>query len=386
MRNFADAGTFKKLPIFTATNHDELNYRTIFSNRKNWGILLGIFTILLGWLMPAAFVERAYSRGLFLGVRWLFRWLDGWWPFAGVYVLLVLLLAWLGWRLVRRMGKDLPWGKRLLRFGHGLLGFAGLVVFLFQWLWGFNYGRIPLEQQMGISPRPLTVDELRDELLRATTDAVAHRQMLEEGPDTVLVAQQIKPSAEELMRYSLRMVLKQYGYPRPDGVRARTIWPKGTLLRFSTAGIYLPFTGEGNVDAGLHHLQLPFVLAHEMSHGYGHGDEGTCNFLAYLACIQSGDPYVEYIGHLYYWRYVASQYLSMAPDAYAQYKKALPPGIRADVRAINAEMDKYPDILPELRDAAYNTYLQSQGIAEGMKNYDRVVMLVAAWRQKQGGH
>lgn len=336
--------------------------------------------------MPQEFVERWYSRGLFIGVRWLFTAIDSWWPFAAVYLLVVGLLVWLAWRLRFAKKEVLPWPKRLLNFGHSLLAFAGAIVFLFQWLWGFNYGRISIEQHLKFEPKPLTISELRNELLAATTDAASLRKQLREGPDTIIAELKLLPDAETAMRNSLIQQLGEMGYPTPGKVRGRSIFPKGTLLRFSTAGVYLPFTGEGHVDAGLHHLQRPFVLAHEMGHAYGFGDEGTCNFLAYLACTRSSDPYLRYIGHLYYWRYVASEYLSMAPDDYAVFKETLPPGLRADVRAIQREMDKYPDILPELRDAAYNTYLQSQGIAEGMKNYDRVVMMVTAWRKKKAGN
>ncbi|MCC6723381.1 MAG: DUF3810 domain-containing protein [Saprospiraceae bacterium] len=363
-------------------------------------IALGLLTLLLGWLMPPAFVERWYSRGLFLGVRYLFTALDSWWPFAAVYLLAAGLIVWLFWKVKLRsvleffagfawQGRGIfakqnrPWHLRLLGVLHTLLAFVAAIVFLFQWLWGFNYGRVPLEQHLGFEPKPLTVNELRDELLAATTDVVFLRKQLKEGPDTIIAEQKLMPDAESAMRNSLTRQLWEMSYPTPGKVRGRTMFPKGILLRFSTAGVYLPFTGEGHVDAGLHHLQRPFVLAHEMSHAYGFGDEGTCNFLAYLACTRSGDPYLKYIGHLYYWRYVASEYLSMAPAEYEQFKQALPPGLRADVRAIQREMDKYPDILPELRDAAYNTYLQSQGIAEGMKNYDRVVMMVAAWRKSR---
>jgi hypothetical protein len=368
---------------FSSTTNPNLNYRKFLLHPKNIGIALGLLTLLLGWLMPATFVERFYSRGLFLGIRAFFRVVDSWWPFAAVYLLLAALLIWVVWRVRRSYRKpSQSWLHRLGRTAHTLLSFAGIVLFLFQLLWGFNYRRVPLERQMGIEPRPLTVDELRNELLVATTEAVRYRLGLATGADTVVAPQKILPDPEAFMRQELKAVLQQYKYPRPADVRARTLLPKGILLRFATAGVYLPFTGEGHVDAGLHHLQLPFVLAHEMSHGYGHGDEGTCNFLAYLACIQSNDDYLKYIGHLYYWRYVASEYRSMAPEAFEQFKKAMPAGIRADVRAINEEMDKYPDILPTLRDAAYNTYLHSQGIPEGIKNYDRVVMLVAAWRKK----
>ncbi len=362
-----------------------MNLRSIQFHRKNIWILLGLLTLLLGWLMPPAFVEQWYSRGLFVGVRWLFIAVDSWWPFAAVYLLAAALIGWLVWRFCFAKKGALPLSKRLLHIGHSLLAFAAAIVFLFQWLWGFNYGRIPLEQHLGFEPKPLTINELRDELLAATADATSLRKQLKEDTDTIVAEQQLSPNAETVMRNSLIRQLQEMGYPTPGKVRGRTIFPKGTLLRFSTAGVYLPFTGEGHVDAGLHHLQRPFVLAHEMGHAYGFGDEGTCNFLAFLACSRSDDPYLKYIGHLYYWRYVASEYLSMAPNDYEQFKESLPKGLRADVRAINREMDKYPDILPELRDATYNAYLQSQGIAEGMKNYDRVVMMVAAWRKKNAG-
>ena len=361
-----------------------MNIKKIVLHRKNIGILLGLLTIGLGRLMPETVVEQCYSRGLFVGVRWLFTGLNSWLPFASVYLLFGGVLGWLGWRLrILSQKKETTWGQRFGRSLHSLLAFAGVVLFLFQWLWGFNYGRVPLERQMGFVPAPLTMQDLRTELDAATALATAARQSLPEGLDTVIAPQKMDfDESETMMRVALNTVLREQGYPLPGKVRGRTLWPKGLLLRISTAGVYIPFTGEGNVDAGLHHFQRPFVLAHEMGHAYGFGDEGTCNFLAYLACIQSDDPYIRYIGHLYYWRYVAAQYLAFDPEGYRPIKEALHPGLRADVRAINREMDKYPDILPELRDAAYNTYLQSQGIAEGIKNYDRVVMLVAAWRKK----
>ncbi|MBI5916417.1 MAG: DUF3810 domain-containing protein [Bacteroidetes bacterium] len=359
-----------------------MNYRQLFFNQKAVWIWLGVLTIVVGNLAPAEVVERSYSRGIFVVVRWFFTGLNSWWPFASAYVLFFLLAGWAAWRLRSFFKSDLTWRKRLGRAALSLLAFAGGVVFFFQLLWGFNYGRVLLEEKLGISPRPLTVSELRDELLAVTTEVLQHRAGLPEAPDSTVAMQHISPNPEARMRAALGKVLRAHGYAMPGKVRARTLRPKGVLLHISTAGVYIPFVGEGNVDAGLHHLQLPFVLAHELSHACGFGDEGTCNFLAYLACTESDEPYLQYIGHLYYWRYVASEYRSFDPEGYEKFKEVLPYGIRADVRAINREMDKYPDILPELRDAAYNTYLHSQGIEEGMKNYDRVVMLVHAWRRR----
>jgi len=119
-------------------------------------------------------------------------------------------------------------------------------------------------------------------------------------------------------------------------------------------------------------------MAHELAHGYGIGDEGSCNFIAYLTCSTSDDPVLNYTGLLSYWRSVASQYRSIAPEEYKEARAALPRGIIEHMQRIREEMDKYPDIFPKVRDATYNAYLKTQGVEEGLKSYSRVVLLVQA--------
>ena len=105
--------------------------------------------------------------------------------------------------------------------------------------------------------------------------------------------------------------------------------------------------------------------------------------MAYLACTQSENPFLQYVGQLSYWRYLASNYRRYKKEDYSDfYKKNVPEGVKNDLHAIYAEMDKYPEIFPQIRDAAYNTYLKAQGISEGMKNYSRILMLVKAWKEK----
>ncbi len=365
-----------------------MHWKKILFNKKSVWILLGLLTIIFSSVLPAGFVEQFYSRGLFLGIRWMFTGLNSWLPFASVYLLFFILLGWLGFIFVNSLRTRQPWPKKILTGFHSLLAFAGAVIFFFQMLWGFNYGREPLEKTLGISPNPLTAEELRSELWAATKEVAQFRFKLPGdipgSGDSVVSAALVPPDLENTMRNELTKFLNDWGYPTPGKVRGRLLWPKGLLLRISTAGVYIPFTGEGNIDPGLHYLQLPFVMVHEMSHAYGFGDEGTCNFLAYLACTQSDDPFLQYVGHLYYWRYVAADFKAFYPEEFQELFETLPTGMKADLAAIRREMEKYPDILPSVRDAAYTAYLQAQGIHEGLKYYDRVIMLVYAMRKKMG--
>lgn len=353
------------------------------TTQKIW-ILLGLTALALRWLAgryPAC-VEQWYSRGAFVGIRAIIDYGLAWMPFPLAY----LLLLWLSWRLVRQarhffLGR-LPWRMRWLKAGWSLVAFAGGVVFWFLLLWGFNYSRIPLEKQLGLRLQPLSLTDVEEELALTTQAMIQARNRIPHASDAALDADALPVHLEADLRQLVARWLNDGGYPAPGRVRGRLLYPKGVLLRFSTAGVYVPFTGEGHADAGLHPLQLPPVLAHELAHGMGFGDEGACNFIAYEAGIRSDNPVIVYASLLSYWRTPAAHYRRLAPDRYKALREQLPAGIRADLDAINQAMLRYPDILPRLRDAAYNAYLKAQGVDEGLLSYDKVMMLVRAARQK----
>ncbi|RQH28738.1 DUF3810 family protein, partial [Okeania hirsuta] len=83
--------------------------------------------------------------------------------------------------------------------------------------------------------------------------------------------------------------LRAHDFPASSNARAYKIYPKGIFMRFSSSGLYFPFTGQGQVDAGLHPLQWPYVMTHEMGHAYGFGDEGLA-LLGYVACASAEVP------------------------------------------------------------------------------------------------
>lgn len=338
---------------------------------------------LRGWC-PPSFIEQAYSRGFFLAVRWLLDLLTGIMPVALLYFILPICL-WLFFRGAARTWQlAWPWPWRVAAVGVRLLGVLAGVLTFFLWIWGFNYGRVPVEQQLGLPKTALPLDSLIGILHQETADLIKLRAAIPgASTDSVPLPPEALPQdLEAQLSAGIEHVLAQDGYPTVGRVRARLLYPKGIFLRFSSSGLYFPFTGEGHVDAGLIPLQRPAVMAHEMAHGYGFGDEGVCSFWAYLVCYQAQNPTIAYTGRLSYWRSLASIYKRYRPEAYASFRASLPPGMLADIDAINENLLAYPDIMPRVRYAAYDAYLKAQGIAEGMLNYGRVIELVEAWRSQ----
>ena len=326
-------------------------------------------------------VERIYSRGLFVGVRWMFDILFTWIPLP--WVCLVVPAIILYWIFAIRSWWQQPAGKNkwaLMLLGPAAWISGGMGLFLL--LWGFNYQRIPIEKQLGLEPVPLDSAQLAAELDTVTAWLVQARLAIPNIQQTDAGEPFLPTDFMSKVRFAEQQWLLQNGFPAPGKVHVKPIWPKGLFLRFSSSGLYFPFTGEGYVDMGVHPLQRPFTLAHEMAHAHGFGDEGTCNFVGLMACLSSEDPYIRYSGLMGYWRYIAIGYRRMAPETYLAFREQLPAGIIADLEAISAYLDRYPDIMPHFRYITYDTYLKVQGISEGMLNYNRILVLGRAWRKK----
>ena len=329
--------------------------------------------------------ETYYSRYFFLGVRWFFDFFITWIPVAFIYLFFLIL----GWRLVvsGRRFYQWPFG-RWKKLGYAVLSIISFVlggIGVFFWLWGYNYSRISIEDHLGISPEPLNLEQLKTALDAQTKIMIESRQAIPGLSDTLVFNEELLPRGyEKAIRASVIRWLAQNNYPTVGRVRGRELYPKGIFLRFSSSGLYFPFTAEGHVDAGVHALQKPYIIAHEMSHGYGFGDEGTCNFVGFLAASSADHPVLAYSGHLSYWRTLATNYLRYRPKEYRAYRARLPLGIQKDLDAINQVLRDYPDIMPRFRYYAYDTYLKAQGIQEGIQNYNRVIMLVKAWEEKGG--
>lgn len=348
------------------------------------GIGLGLGTLLLRFLLgfSPTLTETIYSRGLFVGIRWLFDLTITNMPFPLVYLVFLLLIFFTVKKIRSRSpnAQKLPFAKRLTNLFISLLSFAGIVIFLFMFLWGFNYGRQPIQTQLNLNIQPLDSVALHQESLDFIQRCNEKRLEITAIQDTVFNTTLVPTPLEKTMRTHLKKTLKDLGYPSPGKVRGRVLKPKGILMRFSTSGIYVPFWGEGHIDGGLHALSKIYTIAHEMAHGYGLTNEGTCNFLAYLSCLASDDPAVQYAGLVMHSRYVLSAYKQVAPWGYQHIKKEMSAGYLADIAAIKKNNAKYPDLLPMHK--INNLYLKAQGIKEGLKSYSRVVLLVHAYEKQ----
>ncbi len=350
----------------------------MFQQIRKWKwIILATICFLLLYMLPATFIETYYSNGIFLFVRKLLDNTFGKLPFPSFYLFVgFLLIVVLKWTLHFFREKPQPVLQRLFK----VVSFVAFIITLFFMLWGFNYGRVPIEEKLQLSVESITQEKLTEETQATISELTKIRKMLKKDTNSIPQIVFIN-KIEQNSRDALNITLQQFNYPFSKKIRGRFLLDD-MLLVFSIGGHYLPFVGEGNVDDAVYYSKKPFYMIHEMAHGNGFTEEAACNFLSYVSCKQSGNLSLQYSGELNYLLYLLSDLKYRNEAIYDSTKASMPRAIQKDLEEMKQYYLNHTFKTGFLGDAINNSYLKLLGIKDGIKNYDKMVLLVYAWKSK----
>lgn len=335
----------------------------------------------LAWRHPAL-VERAYARGLYALVARGTAVLTGWVPFSVAEALVAAGLVLLVGGLARWAATRKRWhGRGLALFLTRTAALAGLAVLAFDLLWGLNYDRETVASLLAYDVAPATPEELATVATELLARSAGLRAGLAEDSSGAL---RLVDGPRGAMRRAAR------GY---DGPAARALGLPGLAARpklvaisplmsyLGIAGIFIPFTGEANVNATLPDWELPFTAAHELAHQRGVAREDEANFVGYLACREHPDADFQYSGTFRAGLYALGALASVDRGAYASLRRGLSPPLRRDLAALAAWSARYESRLGDVQERVNDAYLKTQGQREGVRSYGRMVDLLVAERR-----
>lgn len=343
-------------------------------------VLASLFLyVLAGW--NPALVESWYSRGVFPPIGRGLAWVNKFFTFSLAEVLLILLglsglggLLWFGRQVYlkrlqpRAIMKSLFWNGMTV-LGIGLLGF--------QLIWGLNYSRLPLIKSLHFQeklPTQADLETLSQQLICQTNQNFNLTQVTSTFPS----GSRMPFSRQELYR-ELETVYQQQtwlGSAAPGGFGPpKPVWASGWMSRCGISGVYFPFTGEANYNALIPDCELPFTMAHEMAHQRGLAFEDEANFMAFLICTRSKNPYCQYSGYLLGALYVLSSLTNPSQDLMTCFE----PGPKSDLTAMFAFWAHYQGSLSDLSKIINDTYLKMNGVTAGVENYGQVTLLIFAY-------
>lgn len=160
---------------------------------------------------------------------------------------------------------------------------------------------------------------------------------------------------------------------------AKPIRASGAMTSLRLSGIYTFYTGEANINMAYPDYCLPFTVAHELAHARGVMREDEANFVAFLVCIGSSDPYVRYSGYLNLLEYLMSALYKTDADMYNELLGLLDERVLSDLREASAVSKKYRNgLIGNLSNKLNDMYLKANGTA-GTASYGMVTGLAVSY-------
>lgn len=324
----------------------------------------------------ADFVSNTVGRF----IRTVFSYATYIFPFSVAEMLLwfsPVLLAAVIYIAVKCAGRS---GLYLVRFTAGFLSLVTLVYSLFTFSIGATYYGTKVADKMGIPRRDVSAQELYDTSLMLLEGAAAELDeiLYPEGTYSAM------PYTYDEMNEKLNVAFSKVSakYDGIDKLNSRTkpviLSPYWTYTHIS--GLYTFFTGEANVNTNYPDFIMVSSAAHEMAHQRGVVSEDEANFIAFVVCTSSDDPFLRYAGYMDVYQNVASSLASASPELYAELLKRVPKEIDGEFRAYGEFFEKYSEnIAADVAGSVNNSYIENHNQPAGIKSYGMVVDLVVSY-------
>ncbi len=331
-------------------------------------------------------VEALFSEGLYPRLGGLLGHAAGLLPFSLSEGLVLASVVFLAGTAARGVGRVLRGHARLpavLATGAANLTlWAGLGYGLFVLLWGLNYARPPLSSLAGLPVAPASARQLAELAVHLVDATNRERVGL---PETAQGELRIDGGFRSVARrVALGYASASARFPLLSGAPAppKPVFLSGLLSRAGITGIYFPFTGEPNVNTTVPDVELPFSAAHEVAHQRGFAREDEANYVGYLACRLHPDRDFRYAGLLAASHYALSALHVVDPAAASEMLARRSPAVLRDEAALWAWTLRYRGRASEVGRRVNDAYLKTQGQAEGVRSYGRMVDLLLAERRR----
>ncbi|HCW04490.1 MAG TPA: DUF3810 domain-containing protein [Clostridium sp.] len=328
------------------------------------------------------FIERYYSAGVNRPVRQFLSLITGMFLFSLAEILLpglVIILIYLVAKVIVNIKKT-SFLSRLLNLGV----YLSALYILFMVLWGFNYNRLSFEE---ISD--LKVEESSNEELYKLCENLIERAKIlrEDVKEDFKGVMTIEGGYKEVFSKASQGYLNlSADYPELAGKYGK---PKKILLSkpmcyTGITGIYIPYTGEANVNVNIRDFMLPATATHEMAHQRGFAREDEANYIAYLACSANEDPQFKYSGVMLALIYSMNALADVDYEGYKELIASYSPGMKRDLIDNMEFWSQYEGKVEEIANNINNSYLKSNGQKDGVQSYGRMVdLLLAEYREQE---
>ena len=342
----------------------------------------GVCALLYILFLLSPDISDFFNKYISPAIRGPLAYLTGWIPFSlAEYLLLAIpIIVVIGVSFGLKYYAD-TW-RNLLVYCLIICSLGAYVFSAFTLGFAPAYRGSSLDLKMGLDKNEVSAEELRytAKLLTDKIDQEIDSVIFTENGSSVMPYSYSEMNDKLMDAYS--SACEKYDFIQPLNSRIKRIMLSEPMTYTHISGVYTFFTGEANLNTNFPDYTLPFTAAHEFAHQRGIAREDEANFVAFLVCSESDDPYIRYCAYISLYEYVANALYSANPGYYSEVYYTLPFEARQEMRAYSEFFDKYRDsVASEVSGAVNDTFLTING-TEGTKSYGMVVDLAVAYYKK----
>lgn len=345
---------------------------------------IGLVIVFLSKQNPNA-VEKFYSNGLYQYVGSFLSIVTSIFPFslgeAMVIFTIFFILISIGRIIIGVIKKSIGLKDIFLYSKKTIISFS-IIYFVFNFLWGLNYYRLPFSKIANINTSPSTIIELESLCNHLIYKTNVLRNEIELDKNNRFFESNYKDIINDAYKgYEAAKSI----YPDLGGSYGN---PKSVLFSramsyMGITGIYFPFTGEANVNIDTPRISLPSTTTHEMAHQRGFAREDEANYIAYITCKLHPDLGFQYSGYILALTHSMNALYGSDKEKYIELNRKLSKNVKEDLTRINKYWERYEGPIERASTKMNNAYLKSNNQKDGVKSYGRMVdLLIAEYRMQ----
>lgn len=270
----------------------------------------------------------------------------------------------------------------VLHYFISFIAYVGIFYILFFWVFGVGYNTPPLDEKLDLQREKVSAQELYDTALILIDELNEASLEVTFRSRNFSVMQYGISELSDKLNSDFENFLGSNGYISALRSDLKPVMLSRAMSYTHITGVYTYFTGEANLNTNFPDYTLPFTAAHEFAHQRGIAREDEANFVAFLVCKQSDDPYIRYCAYMNMLEYVFNALYSANADLYIKALNLMNGNSVYEMIAYGDFFEKYADSAASAVSGAVNdTYLKLNG-TEGEISYGLVVELAVAYYKK----
>ena len=342
------------------------------------GVLVLLILLLIWFSSYPGAVERFYSSGLYPVICHCFHPVFNLFPFSSgdiLYLLVIACLIYIFVKLAQALIRR-RWGNAA-RLALGTINGILVAYLVFYVFWGLNYYRPEAIERLSLPDTAYTATDLKavTALLIDSANICRSRLLQSDWKRSNNQIYQQAVAAQAQLSVSFP-AFKNYA------PKAKSSLLTPIINYLGTSGYYNPFTSESQVNYQMPVFLKPFVTCHELSHQAGFAPEDEANFAGFITATKSKDNFFRYSA--YYEGVEEFMFALNLQDSIArkQLKKRISPQVLSDFKAERIYWLKYQGQIERISSVFYDKFLKANNQPQGLKTYNRMVLLIMAYRKK----